>query len=102
MVKKVSFAFFLTCVGEGGAFVSRDVVRLVAFDFILRIVRRGVMRVAFVEKILGVDGDDLSRHPTGLGIPAYVIPDFEFFLHFVSKGLESGYFSICKSTGVSR
>ena len=92
MVKKAWFTVFLTCVGEGGAFVSRDVVGLVAFDFILRIVGRGVMRVAFVEKVLGMDGDDLPRHPTGLGIPAYVIPDLEFFHHFVSKGWEYGYF----------
>jgi hypothetical protein len=68
---------------KGTALMGCDMIGLVAFDFILRIVFRGVTHMTLVVKILGVDGGDRPRHPTGLGIPAYVIADLESLGHLV-------------------
>ena len=56
-------------------------IGLVALDFVLGIVFRGVMRMTLVVEILGVDGDDRPRYPACLGIPAYVIADLEDLCH---------------------
>jgi len=66
---------------ERAAFVSGDVLGLIALDFILRIVPRGAMDVALVVEIGGVDRDDRSRYPAGLRIPAHVVADFERLCH---------------------
>src|SRR5215472_3518870 len=58
---------------------------LVAFDLVLGIVFGGMMHMAFVVKISGVDGDDGPRHPACLGIPAYVIADLESPSHLVDS-----------------
>jgi hypothetical protein len=70
---------------EGAALVRRDMIGLVAFDLVLGIIFGGVMRMAFVVKISGVDGDDAPRHPACLGIPAYVIADLESPSHLVDS-----------------
>ena len=57
--------------------VSRDMICLVAFDFVLRIIFRRVMSMSFVNKIPGMDRDNRSRHATRFGIPTHVITDFE-------------------------
>jgi hypothetical protein len=43
---------------KGTALVGGDMIGLVAFDFVLWIILRGVMRIALVVKISGVNGDD--------------------------------------------
>ena len=58
-----------------------DMVGLVAFDFVLGIVFRGMVSMAFVIKILGVDGDDGAPHPARLGIPSYMIADLKLLPH---------------------
>ena len=60
-----------------------DVVRFVAFDFILRILWAGVMCVAFIINGFGVDLDNPAADPTGFGIPSDVIADFELFSHLI-------------------
>lgn len=54
-----------------------DVSGLVASNFVLGVVFRGVMNVTLVVEVPGMDGDDCSRYATRLGIPAHVIADFE-------------------------
>jgi hypothetical protein len=64
--------------------MGRDVVGLVALDLLLGVVRRGVMDVPLIIEILRVDGDDGSRHPARLGIPANMVADLEPFGHRVT------------------
>jgi hypothetical protein len=54
-----------------------DMVRFVAFDFILRIVWAGVMRMPLVVNRLGVDFDNPAADTPGFRIPRNVIADFE-------------------------
>jgi hypothetical protein len=68
---------------EGATLMGRDVIGLVASDLILRIILRRVMGMALVIEVAEVDGDDGSRYPAGLGIPAYMIADFKFPSHGV-------------------
>ena len=63
------------------AFVGRDMIGLVAFDFVLRVFCRGVMRVPFVIEVFGVNGDDGSADSAGFGIPADVIAYLECLGH---------------------
>jgi hypothetical protein len=57
--------------------MGRDMIGFVAFDFVLGIVFRRMMRMAFVVEVSGVDRNDGPRHTTGLGIPAYMVADLE-------------------------
>ena len=68
--------FFQRC-----ALVHRDMFGFVAGDLVLRIFRAGVMGVALVIAVLGVDFDDLATDMAGLGVPFDVIADLEFFDH---------------------
>ncbi len=61
--------------------MHRDMVCLIAFDFILRLIRVGVMRVSFVGDVLCMDLDNPAADTSGLGIPGHVIADFETSLH---------------------
>ena len=61
-----------------------DTVRFVALDFVLGIGFGGVMGMAFAIEIARVHLDDLSCYVAGLGIPAHMIADLEFFGHFNS------------------
>jgi hypothetical protein len=70
---------------ESAAFVGRDVVGLVTFDFVLRVIFRAVMDVTLVVEIAGVDGDNSSRNAAGLGIPTDVIADLKAFRHTVLR-----------------
>lgn len=58
------------------------VVGFVTLNQILRLFARSVVRVSLEARI----SDDLfhndSADPTGLGIPAHVITDFEVFFHY--------------------
>ena len=64
--------------------MHRDMVCLIAFDFILRLIRVGVMRVSFVVDVLFMDLDDPAADTAGLGIPGHVIADFETFLRLLT------------------
>ena len=48
----------LGCTFKRAAFVGRDMIGLVALDFVLRIVLRSVMHMTLVVEICGVDSDD--------------------------------------------
>lgn len=60
------------------AFVSSNVIGLVALDFVLRVFFRGTVRVPLVIEIFGVNGNDGAADPAGLGIPADVITHLEW------------------------
>ena len=55
--------------------MCRHVIGLVAFDLILRLIRRGPASMALVIEILVMNPDDPAADPSCLGIPAYVISD---------------------------
>lgn len=58
-----------------------DMVGLVALDFILRGVGRGVVRMTLVVKVAGMDGDDPARNAPGFRIPGDMIADLEVVTH---------------------
>jgi hypothetical protein len=62
-------------------FVHRDVIGLVALDFILRIIRAGVMSVSLVIGVSCMDLDDPAADLTGFGVPRHVIANLEFRGH---------------------
>jgi hypothetical protein len=71
---------------------------LVALDFVLRIIRAGVVDVAFVIHVLGVYPHDVTGDPADLGIPTHVIADLERFCHDASR---EAYFKKCASALVA-
>ena len=62
---------------ERTALMSRDMIGLIALDFVLRIVLGSVMGMSFIVEIAHMNLDDLSRYVASLGIPAHVIADLE-------------------------
>lgn len=58
-----------------------DVVRLVAFDLVLRIVVTGVAGVALVVEIFGMHLDDSAGDVPRLRVPGDAIADFEAWRH---------------------
>jgi hypothetical protein len=58
-----------------------DMIRPVALDLILGVVRAGVMDVALVIDVLDMHSHDMTGNAAGLGIPAYVVTDFETACH---------------------
>jgi hypothetical protein len=60
-------------------------VGLVALDFILGIVLRGMVGMSLVIEVFGVDRDDSAGHATGLGIPACMIANFESLRHLLDS-----------------
>src|SRR5215469_8779741 len=75
----------LGCMFKRAASVGRDVIGLVALDFVLRIVLPSVMHMTLVVEIRGVDSDDGPRHPACFRIPAYMIADLEPLGHHVDS-----------------
>jgi hypothetical protein len=63
--------------------VQSDVIGLVAFDFVLRIILARVMDVAFVVHVARMHPDDTATDPASFRIPTYVIADFECPCHTV-------------------
>ena len=59
-------------------FVHCNMVTFIAFDFVLRIFHRGVVRVSFVIDVSYVHLNDPTRVVPGLDVPAHIIVDFEF------------------------
>src|SRR5450830_1392543 len=62
-------------------FVQGDVVGLVTLDFILRLVRGGMVYVTFVVDVTSVHFDDFPAHPSGFRIPTHVIAYLERLDH---------------------
>jgi hypothetical protein len=60
-----------------------DMIRLVAFDFILRLIFSGMMSVALVIRVLRMDLDNPAADVPGLGVPSDVIALFETFFHLI-------------------
>ena len=58
-------------------------IRLIALDFILRLVSTSVMRISLVIGVLRMDLDDPAADMPGLRIPSNVITDLEAFLHLI-------------------
>ena len=58
-----------------------NMIGLIAFDLVLRVIFGSVMHIAFVIEILGVDGDDGPRHAARLRIPGDMVADFERLGH---------------------
>src|SRR5690348_1218716 len=56
-------------------------IGLVALDFMLGIVLRGMVDMSLVIEVFRVDRDNGPRHPSSLRIPAYVIADFKSSSH---------------------
>ena len=80
--------------------MHRNVVGLLAFDFVLRLVLGGVVGVALVIGIVGMDLDDLATNASRLGIPRDAIPDFKLLAHPYSKELRAA--AMVASTSTSR
>ena len=56
-------------------------IRLVALDLILWVVRAGVVDVAFVIHVFGMHPHDPTGDPARFGIPAHVIAELETSCH---------------------
>src|SRR5581483_11536262 len=75
---------------QGRAFMHGDVIGLVAFDFILRLIPAGMTRMALVVGIFGMDLDNPAADVPGLGIPRDVIALFEAFCHLALTRKHAG------------
>ena len=60
-----------------------DMIRLVAFDFILRLIFSGMMSMTLVIRVLRMDLDNPAADVPGLGVPSDVIALFEPFFHLI-------------------
>jgi hypothetical protein len=60
---------------QRAALVQGDVVGLVAFDLVLRLVPARVVDVALDLDVPRVHAQDMAAHAAGLGIPAHVVAD---------------------------
>src|SRR3546814_9288653 len=70
---------------ECAALVGGDVVGPVAFDLVLRIIRRRVMSVTLVIEVAVVDFHDRAADVAGFRIPGDVIADFQSAGHVRSE-----------------
>ncbi len=66
------------CFSQCRPLMCCDMVSLVAFDLILRIIFTGVVRVPFVVEILRMHLDDRAADVPGLRVPGDVVTDFKF------------------------
>ena len=60
-------------------------IRLVALDLILRIVRAGMVNVAFVVHVFSMHPHDTTVDPACFGIPAHVIAELETSCHSATQ-----------------
>ncbi len=63
------------------ALVHSNVICLVAFDLVLRLVLARMVDITFVVHVARMHAHDMTPDPAGFGIPTYVIANFEFLLH---------------------
>jgi hypothetical protein len=67
--------------------VHRDMVGLVALDFILRVFLDRVVCIPFLSNIFGVHLNDLAADVPGLRIPGHVIADLKSSSHVGFRGI---------------
>ena len=72
------------------ALVHGDVLGLVAFDLILRLIFARVAWMSLLLGVAGVDLDDPAAHMPGLRVPTDVIADFELRAHALSPPSRQG------------
>lgn len=63
------------------AFVHGDVLGFIAFDCILRVGHRRMVRVTLVLEVLGVDSGNRAAYRAGLRVPAHMVANLEFRGH---------------------
>ena len=71
----------IVCFSQRATFVHRDVVSLIALDFILRVGTARVVRISLVINVFSVHPYDLAGDVASLRVPGYVIADIEFRCH---------------------
>jgi hypothetical protein len=69
--------------------VGGDMVGLVALDFVLGIIIRGMVDMSLVVEVFGVDRNNGARYPAGFGVPTHMIADFESLGHLLGSSLLS-------------
>ena len=67
--------------GERGAPVEGDMIRLAALDLVLWIVRIRMVRIAFELELARMHTDDRAADTSSLGIPAHAIMNLEVLRH---------------------
>ena len=72
---------------KGTTLMGRDMIGLVALDFVLGVIFRSVMDMALVVEVRRVDGDDGPCHAASFGIPAHMIAYLEFPSHLGTSPL---------------
>src|SRR6185437_6925300 len=63
------------------SFVQGDMIGFIALDFILRLIRAGMVNVAFVGNVTAMHFDNCPTHPAGFRIPTYMIANLECLDH---------------------
>jgi hypothetical protein len=63
--------------------VHGDMIGLIAFDLVLRIVLARMMDIALVVHVPRVHPYDVTGDPASFGIPGYMVADFECLRHEV-------------------
>lgn len=71
--------------------VHGDVIGLVAFDFVLRIILAAMARVAFPREIVPVDLADQAADLSGFQVPLHVLGDPGMPAHDVSSFLDCAF-----------
>ena len=66
---------------QGSTLVQSEVIGLVAFDLVLRIILARMMDITFVVHVARMHSHDPAADSASLGIPTYVIADFECLFH---------------------
>ena len=66
--------------------MRRNMIGLITFDLVLRIVTAGMMGVTLKIKIRSMNFNDPARHKAGLGIPSYMITYFKLRSHDLFTG----------------
>jgi hypothetical protein len=64
---------------QGSAFVHGDVIRFIAFNFILRFFFTRMNRIALESHVRRNDPKDPSAHWAGFGIPTHMVADVKAF-----------------------
>jgi hypothetical protein len=69
---------------KGSTFMRGDMITLITFYFKLWILFASMMYISFIIEILCMYFHNSPCHPAGFGIPAYMISNFQFLLHYSS------------------
>jgi hypothetical protein len=72
---------------QSGALMQRNVIGLIALDFVLRVVFARMVNIPLVMNVFCVDLHDPAANASSLGIPGYVGTHFEAFGHATAPRL---------------